>query len=272
MSSDVRPSFPSFFRMNNGTILLRQNFVSLTTKQKSFLVLEVLSIFAAEVLCATLLCVSRVKRESCVLKDTMELYICSFVVLLSILIPINVYRRLRIQPNCSPIDISTMLLSFIFLLFSGSSIFLMGPSVSINNMECRLLSPFLYFDVKTISIFSLLAFFLIPVGDITWKRVVQTQHYINNRVFPRMEYRVVSKGLSSEALVKLHPTTVQSDDDVTACPICLGTYQKGEEIIYLPVCSHRFHSHCIMEWFQNKSTCPECRRNIEETFGINSSD
>ena len=43
------------------------------------------------------------------------------------------------------------------------------------------------------------------------------------------------------------------------CSICMGHYENGETIIWLP-CLHRFHKECYNLWFSGgHSTCPECR-------------
>jgi len=42
------------------------------------------------------------------------------------------------------------------------------------------------------------------------------------------------------------------------CPICLATYEEGDETVKLP-CAHRFHLSCIVPWLQKTNTCPVCR-------------
>lgn len=46
------------------------------------------------------------------------------------------------------------------------------------------------------------------------------------------------------------------------CVICLEDFQVGEYCQVFPVCKHIFHSDCIDNWLQKKSTCPICRRSI----------
>ena len=44
-----------------------------------------------------------------------------------------------------------------------------------------------------------------------------------------------------------------------ACRICLEDYEQGQILIYL-TCIHRFHEECIMHWFENKDSCPICKK------------
>jgi hypothetical protein len=50
-------------------------------------------------------------------------------------------------------------------------------------------------------------------------------------------------------------------DHSEECSICLeatkGTY------LALP-CLHKFHLHCIEEWFKRARTCPLCQRKVEK--------
>ena len=43
------------------------------------------------------------------------------------------------------------------------------------------------------------------------------------------------------------------------CPICL---EEGDTAMNLP-CTHKFHTECLLEWFQRKQNCPTCRQNFE---------
>jgi hypothetical protein len=44
------------------------------------------------------------------------------------------------------------------------------------------------------------------------------------------------------------------------CTICLES-QKEKELTVLR-CKHTFHQKCTLKWFQNKRTCPICRKYI----------
>ena len=51
-------------------------------------------------------------------------------------------------------------------------------------------------------------------------------------------------------------------EEQTACHICLGDYECGEEVCLLqnPYCTHVFHKECISEWLLKHNECPCCRR------------
>ncbi|KAJ6307916.1 hypothetical protein OIU76_017658 [Salix suchowensis] len=42
------------------------------------------------------------------------------------------------------------------------------------------------------------------------------------------------------------------------CPICFEILDGEQQALQLP-CSHLYHSHCILKWFGNNSSCPLCR-------------
>jgi len=46
------------------------------------------------------------------------------------------------------------------------------------------------------------------------------------------------------------------------CPICLNNLKNPA---HLP-CGHAFHSDCILNWIENKKSCPICRLPLQWSF------
>ena len=70
----------------------------------------------------------------------------------------------------------------------------------------------------------------------------------------------------SEAQLQSLPTTdisIQQVQDGTKCNVCLMDYSEGETVCQLS-CGHLYHSNCIATWLTAKTTCPTCRRNLQE--------
>ncbi|KAL7538423.1 hypothetical protein ACHAXR_008544 [Thalassiosira sp. AJA248-18] len=56
--------------------------------------------------------------------------------------------------------------------------------------------------------------------------------------------------------------SLQLEENLDCCPICLVPYEDGvSEIRTLP-CGHVFDRECIDAWFADHTTCPSCRQNI----------
>ena len=49
-------------------------------------------------------------------------------------------------------------------------------------------------------------------------------------------------------------------EDGLDCCICLDKFDENGKSIVLK-CNHRFHTNCIINWFEKELTCPLCRRN-----------
>ena len=50
--------------------------------------------------------------------------------------------------------------------------------------------------------------------------------------------------------------------DAHDCCICLDKFVENGESVVLK-CNHRFHTNCIINWFEQELTCPLCRRNTD---------
>jgi hypothetical protein len=57
----------------------------------------------------------------------------------------------------------------------------------------------------------------------------------------------------------------QDEVNCTECSICLGKFNAMEAVRFLPPpCCHCFHVTCIDEWFKQKTSCPNCKRDIKQ--------
>ena len=60
--------------------------------------------------------------------------------------------------------------------------------------------------------------------------------------------------------------TFTAEGDVGECSICQEIIKKGDIFKRLPCSStvnHCFHANCVAQWFQNNSTCPNCRATVK---------
>ena len=74
----------------------------------------------------------------------------------------------------------------------------------------------------------------------------------------------VSNGVDKEILNNLPKIKIGDENKLEhdRCVICLDDFKKDDEVIKTP-CLHVFHSKCIIEWFNNKNTCPICKFEIK---------
>jgi hypothetical protein len=70
----------------------------------------------------------------------------------------------------------------------------------------------------------------------------------------------IDNAMRASEVVNDLPTVIISEDngDALLCVICHDPIPIGESAKQLP-CSHLYHSHCILQWFRERLTCPICR-------------
>ncbi|XP_074600297.1 uncharacterized protein LOC141854498 [Brevipalpus obovatus] len=64
--------------------------------------------------------------------------------------------------------------------------------------------------------------------------------------------------------------SVEVDDAIEKCTICLSEFEDCEDVRRLP-CMHLFHIECVDQWLTSNKRCPICRVDIEEhiqDFGL----
>lgn len=64
------------------------------------------------------------------------------------------------------------------------------------------------------------------------------------------------------------PPQPQYTTSCTTCSICIDDFRQGEQLRFLPLCRHAFHTDCIMPWLtERQGCCPLCKSNVLETQG-----
>jgi hypothetical protein len=81
----------------------------------------------------------------------------------------------------------------------------------------------------------------------------------------------------SSQLISVNPSNI-SEYEEERCAVCNDDFTVNEVIRKLNTCPHYFHYNCIDTWFINNSTCPICRRDINDysptriSYNINRDD
>lgn len=72
------------------------------------------------------------------------------------------------------------------------------------------------------------------------------------KYFKKKYYRYVNKTKDNVYLIDK-----TSPDAMDLCVICYDDYLENNLSITL-ICMHKYHLECIMEWMEQKKTCPLC--------------
>jgi hypothetical protein len=102
----------------------------------------------------------------------------------------------------------------------------------------------------------------------SWREIMQhLQENIYNFNFEHeiiIRYAMSEVGSSNAAEVVdgLRDVIIRWEDnangDQVMCIICYDKFKNGESAKQL-ACNHLYHSHCLLEWFSRKISCPICR-------------
>ncbi len=65
---------------------------------------------------------------------------------------------------------------------------------------------------------------------------------------------------------------MDTDHEISSCPICVGPYNNNDEISTIINCEHQFHTNCLNTWLRNHNTCPLCRTNVLVNNNNNNND
>ena len=108
------------------------------------------------------------------------------------------------------------------------------------------------------------------INDLSGRNLMEMSlidEIIRNRIGGSSQMEAIMQGLN-EIDIGLGKQNIQLYGNkyktlqATNCIICLNTYSAGEEF-YMMKCMHAFCKCCAEKWFEEKSTCPLCNRNLK---------
>jgi hypothetical protein len=102
----------------------------------------------------------------------------------------------------------------------------------------------------------------------SWREIMQhLQENIYNfnfehEIIIRYAMSEVASSNAAEVVDGLRDVIIRWEDnpngDEVMCIICYDKFKNGESAKQL-ACNHLYHSHCLLEWFSRKISCPICR-------------
>ena len=105
----------------------------------------------------------------------------------------------------------------------------------------------------------LISLFLIYCGITTFAEAVKRSLDEQNTKYNHAAERGAAKRCSGDEDEKPTSAITAKDEAITRlCLVCQENLISGEDIQTL-VCSHSFHTSCIIPWFISHNTCPTCR-------------
>lgn len=103
--------------------------------------------------------------------------------------------------------------------------------------------------------------------------LVDDDNYSCGSLFDAEHNRTGSHGLKVDSVVILEKINHEKAGflcgDSSLCPICLESFQFGDEVSRINSCRHTFHSKCLSIWTANSTTCPCCRQDFKTKCPIN---
>jgi len=52
------------------------------------------------------------------------------------------------------------------------------------------------------------------------------------------------------------------DADHRTCAVCIGEFERSEQVATVRSCGHTFHVECVQRWWAQHSNCPVCRKQL----------
>ena len=103
--------------------------------------------------------------------------------------------------------------------------------------------------------------FLYLVGLICLISFMRATYCMKNICLNQLnKYRTykLNSELNQYLLLREIEESEESENLNNECSICLERFSPRQITIKLD-CNHKFHPHCIIEWFKNELNCPNCR-------------
>ena len=99
-------------------------------------------------------------------------------------------------------------------------------------------------------------------GDIDVENYIRENTAIDNYVLFPEEMAVLNEICTYEWT----DDGQHSENEDKECIICMDAFLEGIQITSYPMCNHKYHQTCLMEWLKTKTNCPMCRRGVRSSL------
>jgi len=145
--------------------------------------------------------------------------------------------------------------------------FVIGMVWTFNTQSCKTTAPSLYVMSLTfiiINLFIIGSCILCCIVIIVCFGVV---YLVNPQAFGRRQNQGASKSEIDQIELHTYSQGLLEDEADAKCAICLGMYEVGDKLRFLPCTpkKHHFHQACVDEWLILNKHCPFCKRPITST-------
>ncbi|RUS77289.1 hypothetical protein EGW08_014953 [Elysia chlorotica] len=119
-------------------------------------------------------------------------------------------------------------------------------------------------------LFVSISFIIIVIISVAWLMFYYIRKFRYSHAKERLAKRLARA--AKKAIAKIPQRTVnvgdkELDGDFDQCAICIEPYKDGDIIRLMP-CRHVFHKSCVDPWLLDHRTCPMCKLDILQAFGM----
>lgn len=123
---------------------------------------------------------------------------------------------------------------------------------------------------KTSVLFVSISFIVLMVISLAWLIFYYIQRFRYTHTKDRLTKRLTNaakKALSRIPQKAIRKCDIELDPEFDLCAICVENY-KVSDVVRLLACRHVFHKSCVDPWLLEQRTCPICKMDILQVYGI----
>ncbi|GFO30859.1 RING finger protein [Plakobranchus ocellatus] len=119
-------------------------------------------------------------------------------------------------------------------------------------------------------LFVSISFITLVVISVAWLMFYYIRKFRYSHAKERLAKRLARA--AKKAIAKIPQRTVNAGDkelegDFDQCAVCIEPYKDGDVIRLMP-CRHVFHKSCVDPWLLDHRTCPMCKLDILQAYGM----
>lgn len=125
-------------------------------------------------------------------------------------------------------------------------------------------------EKRTSVLFVSVSFMILMLISLAWLVFYYIQRFRYIHAKDQRERKLTSQAKRALAIIStsvLKKEDFENKDFNDTCAVCIENYRISDVVRILP-CKHLFHKSCIDQWLLEKRTCPMCKMDILQHYGM----